>query len=533
MRIVTAEEMREIDRQTIAGYGISGVVLMERAGLAVGTKIKEIYGRKKIIVISGPGNNGGDGLVVARNLHNEGWEVKVFLASNPQDLKGDALSRYETATRFGLSVQPVEELFTQNPSVFARHALIVDAMFGTGLSKPVAGRVSKVIRLINASGLPVISVDIPSGVSSDSGQIMGDAVKADNTITFGLPKRGHFLYPGAGLTGRLFVEDIGFPQELLDPGKSGTGLIDKEDVAAMVPVRRNYSNKGDFGSILIVAGSRGKTGAALMAAKACLRAGAGLVTLGIPESLADIFQSRVTEEMVLPLPDRGDGTLSVKAARSILDFINKPSHILAVGPGIGVSRDTTKLLKDLVKNSASPIVIDADGINSLRGERTVFRNAAAPVILTPHPGEMARLLGNSVPRHHDQLKNQSMRKAATAASISDIEKNRINTAVSFAKATGTFLVLKGVPTVIATPDGEAFLNPTGNPGMAKAGTGDVLTGMISGFLGQTRDPLQSCILGVYMHGLSGDIAASEKGPHSVIATDIIDKIPAAFYSLKA
>jgi ADP-dependent NAD(P)H-hydrate dehydratase / NAD(P)H-hydrate epimerase len=531
MRIVTAEEMREIDRQTIAGYGISGVILMERAGLAVGTKIKEIYGRKKIIVISGPGNNGGDGLVVARNLHNEGWEVKVFLTSNPEDLKGDALSRYETAMRFGLSIHPAEEL-THNPSVFARHALIVDAIFGTGLSKPVAGRVSKVIRLINDSELPVISVDIPSGVSSDSGQIMGDAVKADHTVTFGLPKRGHFVYPGAGLTGRLFVEDIGFPRELLAPGGSGTELIAKEDVAAIIPVRRDYSNKGDYGSILIVAGSRGKTGAALMAAKACLRAGAGLVTLGIPESLADIFQSRVTEEMVLPLPDRGDGTLSVKASRSILDFMNKPSHILAIGPGIGVSRDTTKLVKDLVRNSTSPIVIDADGINSLRGEKTGLKNAAVPVILTPHPGEMARLLGDSESRRHDQANNQSMRKEAITASISDIEKDRINTAVSFAKETGTFLVLKGVPTIIATPEGKAFVNPTGNPGMAKAGTGDVLTGMISGFLGQTGDPLHSCILGVYMHGLSGDIAASDKGHHSVIATDIIDQIPAAFSSLK-
>ncbi len=533
MRIVTAEEMRDIDRQTIARYGISGVVLMERAGLAVGTKIKEIYGRKKIIVISGGGNNGGDGLVVARNLHNEGWDVKVFLTSIPEDLKGDALSQYEAAIRFGLSIRPAEELFTQNPSVLAHHALIVDAIFGTGLSKPVAGKLSKVIRLINDSGLPVISVDIPSGVSSDSGQIMGDAVRADHTITFGLPKRGHFLYPGAGLSGRLFVEDIGFPHELLDPGGFGTELIAKEEVSAMIPVRRDYSNKGDYGRILIVAGSRGKTGAALMAAKACLRAGAGLVTVGIPESLADIFQARVTEEMVLLLPDRGDGTLSAKASRGILDFMDKPSHILAIGPGIGVSKDTTRLVKDLIRNSASPIVIDADGINSLRGDRTIFRNAAAPVILTPHPGEMARLLGDSEPGRHDQAKNQSVRKKAMAASISDIEKDRINTAVSFTKETGTFLVLKGVPTVIATPHGKAFLNPRGNPGMAKAGTGDVLTGMISGFLGQTGNPLHACILGVYMHGLSGDIATSEKGPHSVIATDIIDKIPAAFYSLKA
>jgi ADP-dependent NAD(P)H-hydrate dehydratase / NAD(P)H-hydrate epimerase len=533
MRIVTADEMREIDRQTTEGYGISGVVLMERAGLAVVRRIKEIYGRKKIVVISGGGSNGGDGLVVARNLHNDGWDVKVFLLTDPGELSSDALSQYEAATRFGLSIRPAEELFTQNPSVLMHHTLIVDAILGTGLSRTVAGKVSKIVRLINDSGLPVVSVDIPSGVSSDNGQIMGDAIRADHTITFGLPKRGHFLHPGARLSGRLYIEDIGFPRELLESGESGTELITKDAVSGIMPVRRDYSNKGDYGRILIVAGSRGKTGAALLAAKACLRAGAGLVTLGIPETLADLFQSRVTEEMVLPLPDRGDGTLSVKASRAILDFIDKPSQTLAIGPGIGVSKDTTKLVKDIIRNSASPIVIDADGINSLMGDRTIFRKAAVPVILTPHPGEMARLLWGAGAGSRFEVKKGPVGKNSMPANISDIEKDRIKTAVSFSQETGTFLVLKGVPTVIATPYGKAFLNPGGNPGMAKAGTGDVLTGMISGFLGQTRDPLHACILGVYLHSLSGDIAASEKGPHSLLATDIIDKIPASFCSFDA
>jgi NAD(P)H-hydrate epimerase len=527
MKIVTAEEMRELDRKTVEEYGISGVVLMERAGIAVAARIKEIYGRKRIIVISGRGNNGGDGLAVARDLHNEGWDVKVFLISMPEELKGDALFQYKAAMQLGVSVQPIEELLTCHASIFSRHSLIVDAILGTGLSKTVTGNLSEVISLINGSGLPVVSVDIPSGVSSDSGQVMGVAVRADHTVAFGLPKRGHFLYPGAELSGRLFVEDIGFPRELLDPGRSDIELIEKREVSALIPVRRNYSNKGDYGRILIIAGSRGKTGAALMAARACLRTGAGLVTLGVPESLADVFQSRVTEEMVLLLPDRGDGTLSESASRGILDFIDKASHILAIGPGIGVSEDTGRLVKNLIKGAVSPIVIDADGINSLKGDRKIFAKAKAPVILTPHPGEMARLLGESESTGRDSGKDPCFR-----AGISDIEKDRISTAVSFAKATKTFLVLKGVPTVIATPDGKAFLNPTGNPGMATAGTGDVLTGMISGLLGQNRNPLQACILGVYMHGLSGDIAAAEKGQHSLIATDIIDKIPVAFQSLE-
>jgi len=532
MKIVTSEEMREIDRKTIEEYGISGVVLMERAGLAVAAKIKEIYGRKRIIVISGSGNNGGDGLVVARDLHNEGWDVKVFLTSKPEDLKGDALFHYEAAIRFGVYIRQVDEL-AHYPSGYGRHTLIVDAILGTGLSKPVTGKLLEVVGLINRSGLPILSVDIPSGVSSDDGQVMGDSVKADSTVTFGLPKRGHYLHPGAELAGSLYVEDIGFPRELLESGTLDTELLEKKDVSALIPVRRYCSNKGDYGRILIVAGSRGKTGAALMAAKACLRAGAGLVTIGIPESLSDVFQSRVTEEMTLLLPDRGDGTLSENAYRGILDFVAKTSHTIAIGPGIGVSDDTTRLVKNLIENCVSPMIVDADGINSLRGDRKIFAKAKATVILTPHPGEMARLLGVSKIVGKNSGEKLSRWKKGMTISISDIEKDRINTALSFAEETKTFLVLKGVPTIIAAPDGKAYLNQTGNPGMATAGTGDVLTGMISGLLGQTGNPLQACILGVYLHGLAGDIAASEKGQRSLIATDVIDALPDAFKAMKS
>ncbi len=516
MKIVTAKDMRRIDMKAVEEFGISGLVLMERAGLSVAAKIKELFGRKKIIVLSGSGNNGGDGLVVARDLHNEGWNVKVFLIPNPEDLKGDALSQYKAANRFKVPIQSIDEFLAHYPSVFGRHSLIVDALLGTGLSKPVKGRLSEAVNVINGSGLPVISVDIPSGISSDSGQIMGNAVRADYTVTFGLAKRGHFLHPGAEMTGRLFIEDIGFPQELLGPEGFNTELLEKKDVASLIPFRRSYSHKGDYGHVLVVAGSKGKTGAAFMAAKACLRTGAGLVTLGVPGSLADIYLSRVTEEMTLILPDRGDGSLSAKASRDILGFADKASRVLAIGPGIGVTADTEKLVKNIIRNSVSPVVIDADGINSIRGDRKILSKARAPIILTPHPGEMARLL-----------------QGRAEGNIQDIEKDRINTALSFAKETNTYLVLKGVPTVIATPDGKAFLNPTGNPGMATAGTGDVLTGMISGFLTQDGNPLHACILGVYMHGLSGDIAASEKGEHSLIATDIINQIPAAFSFLNS
>jgi NAD(P)H-hydrate epimerase len=261
-----------------------------------------------------------------------------------------------------------------------------------------------------------------------------------------------------------------------------------------------------------------------MAAKACLRSGAGLVTIGVPESLAAIFQTRVTEEMTLVLPDKGDGSLSKKALDKILECLEKTAGLIAIGPGIGVSSDTEKIIEQLILHSNSPIIIDADGLNSLKGNTKIFRKAKAPVILTPHPGEMARLMRRQSKKEQCKTINSELR--------TEIEKDRINTAVSFAKETGTFLVLKGVPAIIASPEGRAFINSTGNPGMSTAGTGDVLTGMIAGFLGQGLTPLNASILGVYMHGLAGDIAASEKGEHSLIASDIIGSIPAAFRMMK-
>ncbi|MGB9715647.1 MAG: NAD(P)H-hydrate dehydratase [Thermodesulfovibrionales bacterium] len=525
MKVVTAEEMRYIDNKTIDEYGIPSYVLMERAGLAVTSRIKEIFSPGKVIVIAGSGNNGGDGLVVARNLYNDGWEVRVFLTNKPEELKGDALLQYKIISRLGLKTHSLNELISDHSSFLTSDTLIVDALLGTGLSKNITGPMADVINLINKSKAKVISVDIPSGISSDTGQIMGVAIEADYTVTFGLPKRGHLLYPGAKYSGRLFVEDIGFPKELLSSEKLQVELLVKDNVSPLIPLRARYSHKGNYGHVLVVAGSKGKTGAALMTAKACLRTGAGLVTLGVPESLSDIFQSRVTEEMTISLPDRGDGTLSQKATKVIMDFLNDKATILAVGPGIGVSSDTKKLLKKLIKDSTVPMVIDADGINSLMGEKAVFSKAKSPIILTPHPGEMARLLN---PPSTLFAKGG---KSRINISVQDIEKDRINVALSFSKETGVYLVLKGVPTVIAEPNGRLYINSTGNPGMASAGTGDVLTGIISGFLSQRLSPIHASILGVYMHGLAGDIAASEKGEHSLIAADIIEKIPFAFESL--
>lgn len=529
LKVVNAKEMQEIDRLTIEDYGIAGTILMERAGLSVVKRINElenqgIRGKRqgaRFIVLCGGGNNGGDGLVVARILHNQGRDIKVFLTARPEDLKGDARTNYNTAINFGVKVHPVSGFLSGYASRITHHAIIVDALLGTGLNKDVREPLSTVIEMVNKSSSPVISIDIPSGISSDTGQVMGVAVKADYTVTFGLPKRGHLLYPGAEYSGVLCIEDIGFPAELLKAERLRVNLIEREDIISLLPERPRYSHKGTYGHVFLVAGSRGKTGAAIMSARACLRTGSGLVTLGIPETLVNIFQSRVTEEMTLPLPDKGNGTLSVRAYEPILEFVKKKVDVLAIGPGISVDDEIKALVKELILNANVPMVIDADGINAIAGNTNILKKSKAPVILTPHSGEMARLL----------RKTTDKRQQTRDISIKDIEGNRIDIAVSFAKKTGVYLVLKGVPTVTAIPHGEAFLNPTGNPGMAKAGTGDVLTGLIAALLAQGLSPQNASIAGVYIHGLAGDISCKKRGVYSVVASDIIRMIPQAFRRL--
>ncbi len=511
MKVATATEMREIDRTTIEEYGIPALVLMERAGVEVAAKTTELVTGSKVLVLCGGGNNGGDGLVAARNLHSLGYHVRVVLLSKAGSMSADCKAQYLLARKTRV---PVEFRKALTGADF-HGAFIIDAVFGTGLSRPVSGDLSVLFRAINDSGVPVLSVDMPSGVSSDTGEILGEAVRADYTVTFGLPKRGHFLHPGAEYTGRLSVEDIGFPAGLIQSGDIRVELADRERASNLLPERARNSYKGDYGHVFVLAGSRGRTGAALMTARACLRTGSGLVTVGVPETLADIFQGRATEEMILPLPDKGNGTLDEKALDVILDFCTRKADVIALGPGIGVSPDTEKIVSMIVRTSTVSLVIDADGLNSLRNSAGVLSKAKAPVIITPHPGEMARLLGNAMSR----------------TSVADVEKDRINTAASYSKKTGVYVVLKGVPTIISSPEGELFINTSGNPGMATAGSGDVLTGIISSLAGQGIAPMDASVIGVYLHGLAGDAAAGKMGEYSLIASDIIEALPDAFRSL--
>jgi NAD(P)H-hydrate epimerase len=529
LKVTTAKEMQHIDHTTIEKYGLAGTVLMERAGLGVVEAINEIYFspedgpvRRTIVVLCGGGNNGGDGFVIARELHNEGKHVEVYLFVKPAALKGDAKINYDAARKSGVSIYAANRFISNYSSRVRRHCLIVDALLGTGLSKGVREPVAGIIKQVNEMSCPVISVDIPSGISSDTGQILGCAIMARHTVTFGLPKRGHFLYPGAEFTGRLHIKNIGFPVHLVESDKIKVNLVQKKDVPDFLPPRPKSSHKGTYGHVLIVAGSKGKTGAALMAAKACLKTGAGLVTIGVPETLVNAFQSRVTEEMILPLQDKGDGTLSSQAAGQVLDFTKERANVLAVGPGLSNDDEIEKLVCTLITESQIPVVVDADGINAIVNKVHILKKSRAPVIITPHPGEMSRLLS----------KSRDFRELDTGGIRSVIEQNRIETAVAFSGKTGTYLVLKGVPTVTAVPDGRVYINSTGNPGMATAGAGDVLTGMISSFLAQRLSPEIASVLGVYMHGAAGDVAACRSGERVLTASDIIKLTPQAFKSIK-
>jgi NAD(P)H-hydrate epimerase len=334
-------------------------------------------------------------------------------------------------------------------------------------------------------------------------------------MTFGLPKRGHFLHPGAEYAGVLTVADIGFPNELLESGNIPVSLPDEADIRRMLPARPRYSHKGTYGHVLLVAGSRGKTGAALMAARACLRAGAGLLTMGIPETLTSSLQSRVTEEMILPLPDQGNGTLSVKAAQTIIHFLSRKGIVLALGPGLSVNSEIADLVRTVVEETAAPMVIDADGLNALGSGISLLRKRSLPAVITPHPGEMVRLFQGRLP----------FRSADEKTIMKGIEEDRIGRAQAFARKMGVCLVLKGAPTVTAIPDGSVYINPTGNAGLASAGSGDVLTGIAAAFLAQGMLPREAALSAVYIHGLTGDRVAGKKGQHSLIASDLIRSLP--------
>jgi NAD(P)H-hydrate epimerase len=550
--------MREVDRLTTERYGIPGLQLMENAAIAVVDSMEKRLGGlegQRGIVLCGKGNNGGDGAAAARHLHLRGARIDLILLGKLEDTSGDANHNFQLASalssgqrksfifveapgeqefdRITESLLPSDEpgfcAFTEGTEIARaipfpipmplppgiKYDFAVDAIFGTGLARPAAGLFERAIDFLSKSrshGIPIVSVDIPSGIASDSPDPIGPAVQADLTVTFTAPKPANVLPPACHYGGDLIVSSIGSPQELIEKGAPSLNLVEPRMIETWLAGSRRGpdANKGDVGKVLIVAGSRGKTGAACLSGLGALRSGTGLVTVATAASSQPVVASQLAIEcMTEPLPETESGSVSLDALASVIDLAGQ-RDVLAVGPGLGASSDSTReLVRGIVLNRSVPLVLDADGLNSLAPwDQSLKGTADLPIILTPHPGEMARLTGLTIP---------------------EVVRGRVEIARQFATEHSVIVVLKGSRTIVATTDGQVYINPTGNSGMATGGTGDVLTGIIAGLLAQKPDdPLAAVITAVYIHGLAGDIAARRFGTRAMIASDIIDNLGEAF-----
>ena len=505
MKVLTAAQMREVDRRT-SELGVPGLVLMENAGERVVEFLAHQYAplkAQRIVVLCGKGNNGGDGMVVARQLHTRirPQALHVVLAGDPNEMKGDAAANHRMLQAVGCPIS-----FEIKPGMETA-TLIVDALLGTGVHGAPTGKSLEMITAVNERFplAEVVSVDIPSGLESDSANPPGPAVHANHTVTFTAPKPCQVLWPACELVGKLHVAQIGSPPELYEKNAAiFLALSEPALFAHLFRPRVLDSNKGLYGHVLVIAGGRGKTGAAAMTGIGALRAGAGLATVASAESAIAQIASHAPEIMTEPLPETDDGSISLRTLDQLSTLVDK-KNVVALGPGMGRNSETAQLIRRLVNELPRPMVVDADGLNALDGGKTLRGPAAR--ILTPHPGEMARLANNTV---------------------KDVQADRIGCARGFAEERGVYLVLKGNRTVIASPDGRAWINPTGSPAMATGGTGDVLTGMIAGLLAQFPDQIEAALLAaVYLHGRAGELGAARLGEKSLIATDLFEFLPEA------
>ncbi|MEX5213808.1 MAG: NAD(P)H-hydrate dehydratase [Nitrospiraceae bacterium] len=514
MKIVTAAQMQTLDRRTIREGGIPSLVLMERAGTAVVGAMASRYGDltgKRVTIVCGKGHNGGDGFVVARLLSKRRAQVRVLLFHPITDLVSDSKTMYRRLLRTAGGRTTVAGASPkQLAGSLAWSDLVVDALLGTGLSSPVTGTYGTVIDLLNQAGRPIVAVDLPSGLQTDTGHVLGHTVRADLTVTFGLPKLGLYLNEGIDHAGEVRIADIGIPGDYVDAVPAPLSLLTAETVARLLPIRRPSSHKGTFGHAGIIAGSPGKTGAAALAAKAALRTGAGLVTVATPRGVNDVLESKLLEVMTYPVPDTADRTFSVNALDLISGFVAARTAV-AIGPGLSTHPETVELIHRLLGLIEKPCVLDADALNAVADRPESLLRCRAPLILTPHPGEMARLV-----------------KVDNAQAVN---RDRISVASSFAAAHGSLVVLKGARTLLADEGGRLAICPTGNPGLATAGTGDVLTGMIVSLVAQGLSPWDAACSASYLHGLAGDLAAQVHGQAGMIAGDVIDQIPYAIGQL--
>ena len=502
MKLIGPQEMHNWEKDVFTNYEIPAILAMEQAGSSVYRYIKEhinLPDNAKISIICGKGNNGGDGFVAGRYLFQDGYNITCFTPFDSIDEEKDAYINYKIFKNIKGHIQQITE---ENISIFETEILntdlIIDAMFGIGLSRNIEGLYKNIIKILNESKKPVISVDAPSGINLETGGIMGIAVHADYTITFGIPKIGFYLYPARDYTGTLKIYRVGFPKHAIDKLKTDDFLIDKNMVLNIFPQRSPNGHKGTFGKVLFIAGSKGFTGASFLSSYAALCAGSGLSYLAIPVSLDSILETMSPEVITIPVKEK-DGHISRDAIDILKEKIQKIDAI-GIGPGLGTSQDVQKIVKEILLTSDKPMVLDADGINVISKDFSILKYLKTPLVLTPHPGEMGRLIGKSA---------------------KEVDSDRKNIARKFSlDFPDIVLVLKGATTIIAQ-NGRLYYNITGNSGMGTGGSGDILTGIITSLIGQGLSVLNASILGVYIHGLSGDYAKKEKGEKGLLASDIL------------
>jgi len=516
MYLVTAQEMAQIDQFTIKTIGIPGVVLMENAARGTCQFFEEVLPdllKRCVGVVAGPGNNGGDGFAIARILFGKGADVKVFCVKTPQYFPEDALINYEILKKLGVPIYFIDDPDSEGWEIISNSTVIIDALLGTGITREVTGIFKKAIDKINSMGVPILAVDIPSGIDGSTGRIMGTAVNAYATATFAFPKIGHVCWPGSRHTGTLKVIDIGIPNLALEHYKITRYLLTKEFMANVIEPRSPIIHKGQAGHVVILAGSPGKTGAAAMSALGAVRGGAGLVTLMIPKSLNPILEVKTTEPMTYLLPETDEQTVSLDALDQIMEFISN-KQCLAVGPGVSLHPETQELVRRLIVQSPCTVVADADALTAIAEHIQILKDASSPIVITPHPGEMARLL---------------------EISTTEVQSDRLGIAETFAKDFGVVVVLKGHRTIVADPLGRVAVNTTGNPAMASGGMGDILTGLISALIAQGLDPFEAACVGVFVHGVAGDRVIEQHGwgTRGLAATDLLDKIPTILKELEA
>ncbi len=514
-KLVTSVQMARIDKRAIEA-GIPGKALMEAAGRGVARVVAALVGdlrNKKLILLCGKGNNGGDGFVVARLAFEAGACPLVFLAASADEIGGDARVHLDRARDCGVQIFEVREkadLPRVEQALSNGHA-VVDALLGTGIRGRARGLTASLIERLGRADCPIVAVDVPSGLDADTGHAEGACVQATCTVTFGLPKRGQFFHPGRGLSKRLYLVDIGLPPSAVGAEDVNTFLLEGGLASEFLPTRAPDAHKGDCGRVVIVGGSVGLTGAPTLAATAALKSGAGLVTVGAPESLNDILEVKLSEAMTRPLPEVRKARCLALRARGAIESLLEGADALALGPGLGTQRETVELVRRLVRHAKIPTVLDADALNALAGDPGHLRTLTPPAVITPHPGEFSRLTGME---------------------ISKVLADPIGAAGDLASSTGVTVVLKGAPSVVATPKGDTFVNASGNAGMATGGSGDVLTGVIAALIGQGLPAERAACLGVYLHGLAGDLAAGKVGQTGMIAGDILEFLPRAEQQLR-